>query len=369
MNLNKQKEKAPNYIYMLMIVWALLLIITYALTITTTDKKLNRNYDLQIEAANKSKEAMNAIKIRKEELGIELSKEDKYESGMLGPLHTQIQTTEGDPVAKRTSTNPNFAAVYIEMFRKAGLKAGDEIAIITSGSFPALNIQATIASQVYGLKTITMTGIGASSYGATDVNFTYFDIAQYLYQLGYYENNIDYVSFGGDNDDGFEFPSDVKTNIRTRIDASGVKLIEESDFEKNIQLRIKYIYEKCPNVKLLLNVGGSLVSMGSGYTNAVKYRGLVMPNYMGLNVSSTDSKHKGLMEIFLEKGLPIIQMLNISKIAYEYGLPQDPVGLVDAGMGDVYNEIKYHIAIPIIGITISCAMLGFCIIARRKYNM
>ena len=31
-----------------------------------------------------------------------------------------------------------------------------------------------------------MTGIGASSYGATDINFTYFDMANYLYELGIY---------------------------------------------------------------------------------------------------------------------------------------------------------------------------------------
>ena len=362
------KEKAPNYFYILLILWAALLLISYALAVTTTDSKLNRNYDLQIEASTKSKEAMNAIKLRKMELGIEFSKEDKYESGMLGPLHTQIQTTEGDPVAKRTSTNPNFAAVYIEMFRKAGLKKGDEIAIITSGSFPALNIQATIAAQVYGLKTVSMTGIGASSYGATDVNFTYFDMALYLYELGYYDNQIDYVSFGGGNDDGMEYPEDVKNEIRERINNSSVTLIEESDYKSNINLRLKYIYDKCPNVKLLLNVGGSLVSMGNGYTKAVKYRGLVMPNYMTVNMSSTDDNHKGLMEIFLEKGMPVIQMLNISRIAYEYGLAQDPVGLVDVGIGDVYKETKYHLVIPIIGISISVIMLGFCIVMRRKYN-
>lgn len=364
-----KKAKLPSYFDTLLILWALLLVITLALTITTTDTKKNRNYDIQYEAAAKSEEAMNAIKARKEYLGISLPNEDKYESGMLGPLHTQIQTTEGDQGAKRTSTNPNFAAVYIEMFRKAGLKKGDEIAIITSGSFPALNIQATIAAQVYELKFVSMSGIGASSYGATDVNFTYFDMSEYLYEQGYFSNKLDYVSFGGGFDDGSEFPVDVYNTIKARIDASGVKFINEADFKTNINLRLTYIYEKCPNVKLLLNVGGSIVSMGSGYTKAVNYRGLVMPTYMTNNSKSTDDSHKGLLEIFLERGLPIIQMLNISKIAYEYGLPQDPVGSVDVGMGSVYKEVKYHIAIPITGISVSLSMFVVYIVMRRKYNI
>ena len=366
---NIVKAKLPNYFDTLLILWALLLLITYALTVTATKTKPNRNYSLQIEASLKSKEAMEAIKNRKIELGIEFPKEDKYESGMLGPLHSQIQTTEGDQGAKRTSTNPNFAAVYIEMFRKAGLKKGDEIAIITSGSFPALNIQATIAAQVYELKFVSMSGIGASSYGATDVNFTYFDMSEYLYEQGYFENKLDYVSFGGGFDDGSEFSTDVVNTIKARIDASGVKFINEADFKTNINNRLKYIYEKCPNVKLLLNVGGSLVSMGNGYTNAVKYRGLVMPSYMTINKGSTDSNHKGLLEIFVERGMPIIQMLNISKIAYEYGLPQDPAGQVAVGNGSVYKEVKYNIAIPITGIGISIVILVFYIVMRRKYNI
>ena len=366
---NIVKAKLPNYFDTLLILWALLLLIIYALTVTTTDTKPNRNYSLQIEASLKSKEAMEAIKQRKIELGISLPKEDKYESGMLGPLHTQIQTTEGDQGAKRTSTNPNFAAVYIEMFRKAGLKKGDEIAIVTSGSFPALNIQATIAAQVYGLKFVSMSGIGASSYGATDVNFTYFDMSEYLYEKGFFENKLDFVSFGGGFDDGSEFSSDVVNTIKARIDASGVTLIKEADFKTNINNRLSYIYEKCPNVKLMLNVGGSLVSMGSGYTKAVNYRGLVMPSYMTVNTSSTDANHKGLMETFLERGIPIIQMLNISKIAYEYGLPQDPVGQVEVGNGSVYKEVKYNVAIPITGICISLAMLVLYIVMRRKYNI
>ena len=363
------KPKLPNYFDTLLILWALLLLITVALTVTTTDTKKNRNYDLQYEASAKSQDAMDAIKNRKIELGIILPKEDKYESGMLGPLHTQIQTTEGDQAAKRTSTNPNFAAVYIEMFRKAGLKKGDEIAIITSGSFPALNIQATIAAQVYGLKFVSMSGIGASSYGATDVNFTYFDMSEYLYEKGYFNNKLDYVSFGGGFDDGSEFSLDVYNTIKARIDESGVKFISEADFKTNINLRLTYIYEKCPNVKLLLNVGGSIVSMGSGYTKAVNYRGLVMPSYMTNSASATDDDHKGLLEIFLERGLPVIQMLNISKIAYEYGLPQDPVGRVNVGLGTVYKEVKYHLVVPIIGLGVSLSMLVVYIVMRRKYNI
>ena len=363
------KDKSPKYINILLAFWGALLIVIYMLTITTSTSTKDRYYEIMESASQKAELAFQKIKEKKQELGLSLSSEDKYQSGMLGPLHSKIQTTEGDPAAKRTSTNPNFAAIYIKMFKEANLKSGDEIAIVTSGSFPALNISATIAAQEYGLKFISMTGIGASSYGATDISFTYFDMANYLYELGIYENKLDYVSFGGAYDDGSEFPDDVREELMLRINSSAVKFISESDFKKNIQKRIEYIEEKCPNLKLFLNVGGTIVSMGNGYTNAVNYRGLVKPNYLTLNKSSTDLDHKGLLETYLEKGIPIIQMLNITKIAYEYGLPQDPAGIPAVGVGDVYFETKYYIAIPIMGIVISIVMLSFYFIVRKKYNL
>lgn len=364
---NKPKIQTPKYYNLILFIWALLLVIIVLLTYVAKTSDKNRNYDLQYEASELSLKAMELIKERKQELGSPIEEEDYYETGLLGPKRTKIQTTEGDTKAKRTSTNPNFAAVYIEMFQRAGLKENDEIAIITSGSFPALNISAVIASQVYGLKIVTMTGIGASSYGATDVNFNYFDMAEYLFKKEVFKKELDFVSFGGSNDVGGEFADEVKENILARINETDVFFINEEDFKTNVRKRLQYIYDKCPNVKLLLNVGGSLVSMGSGYTSAINFRGLVEPTYL-TNVSSSDSNHKGLLEIFLENDLPIIQMLNITKIAYEYGLPQDPSFYPKVGEGDVYKEASYNIVIPIIGLITSTGLLVFYFITRKKYG-
>ena len=341
------KNKQPNYYNIINIIWSFLLVIAIAFTLTTGKDELNHLYDLQLEASNKTLQAFNLIKERKEELSIdniiEFPEEDLYHSGLLGPKRSKIRTTEGEPQAKRTSTNPNFAAVYIEMFKEAGLKNGDEIAICTSSSFPALNIAAIIASDVYGLKYITMNSIGASSFGATDPSFTFFDMYEYLYEKHIFKNQLDYISFGGDKDTGYEFNEEIYQEIKSRIDKSNVNFIDEEDFEKNIKLRLKLIYDKCPNVKLFLNVGGSLVAMGNGYTKAVSYRGLVKPpSYLKVSFSNTKEDKKGLLELFLERGIPIIQMLNITKLSYEYGLPIDPIGIPSVGNGDVYYETKYN---------------------------
>ena len=179
--INKRRvKKEPLAITLLFFAWALLLIISVALTFVTATTDVNRYYDKQIEAANLARKAMDKVKERKLELNIPISQYDKYECGMIGEMLSSITTTSGILEAKLTSCNPDFAAVYIDMFREIGLKPGDQIAIIMSGSFPMLNISALCAAEVYGLETCTMASIGASCYGANYEEFTFFDMMEYL---------------------------------------------------------------------------------------------------------------------------------------------------------------------------------------------
>lgn len=367
----KTKLKPPKYLFLINLLWACLLLLTIIFTFTSTEKKKNRYYDLQIEAATKIEAAFKCIKEEKIKLGKDLSDVDKLETYLIGVnKKTKITTTEGDLSAKRTSVNPNFGAVYIDMFREASLKPGDEIAIMTSGSFPALNIAATISAEVYGLKVCNMTGIGASRFGATDPDFTYFDMTQLLVEKGFYENQIDYVSFGGGFDDGSEFNEEVRNAILERIEKSGVDFLCEPDYEKNIEDRIEKIYEKCPHLKLFLNVGGTIMAMGNGYTVATTYRGLVKPNYLSHTLSKTDPSIKGLLETFHEANLPVIQMLNITKIAYEYGMPKDPDVIPTIGEDcSAYYETRYNLVFPVLSLIISTGILGFYFFIRKKYYL
>ena len=63
--------------------------------------------------------------------------EDSRHTGLIGPEWSEITTTLGDPEAKRTTINPNFAALIAHLLQEAGVKKGDTIAIGSSASFPA----------------------------------------------------------------------------------------------------------------------------------------------------------------------------------------------------------------------------------------
>lgn len=365
--INKRRvKKEPLAITLLFFAWALLLIISVALTFVTATTDVNRYYDKQIEAANLARKAMDKVKERKLELNIPISQYDKYECGMIGEMLSSITTTSGILEAKLTSCNPDFAAVYIDMFREIGLKPGDQIAIIMSGSFPMLNISALCAAEVYGLETCTMASIGASCYGANYEEFTFFDMMEYLNKEQVLSKKIDYLSFGGANDDGLEFPEEIRNSILTRINNSNVKFLCQSNYQENISERTELIYDKCPNVKFLISVGGTIIGMGIDEAATITYRGLVKPNYLTTN-DLIDETKIGLLDTFLRKGVPVAQMLNIKGIAMDYGIPYNPDTIPVSGQSNAYYEVSYNLFIPIISLIVSIGLLIFYNIYRRKH--
>lgn len=270
-------KKAPAYNHIILIVWAAFLILAVVASFTTRTLTINRYYNEQIEASRLTEKAFEAIKQYKIDSGIGISQYDIYNCGMIGDRFSSITTTDGSYESKKTSCNPNFAAMFIDYFRLAGVHKGEQIAIVTSGSFPALNIAAMAAAQVFELEICVMASIGSSTYGANNPDFTYFDMIEYLYHEDIIKYRVDYVSIGGAGDVGNDMDEEVKAPIIERIKASGVKYIEESNFKTNVEQRTAYIYKKCPNIKLFINIGGSLVSMGQANEAYIYNTGFVNP--------------------------------------------------------------------------------------------
>lgn len=355
-----------TYVSFFFIAWALLMAVSVIIALRTTDKTLCRYYDEKIEASTLANEAFEAIYQYKIDNGIEISKDDINNTGLIGDRFSSITTTIGILEAKRTSTNPNFAAVIIDMLKEANVKKGDEVGVVFSSSFPALNIDVLAVIEVFELKACIMGSVGASSFGANNPNFTFYDMSEYLYEKGIFSSRINLVSLGGAYDIGDDFSNDEdKENIINRINAHGADYLYEENYVKNIEYRRKYFYEKVPNMKILINVGGNLVSMGKDECAFLNHNGLVMANYYGSKHNKNISK-KGLMEYYLEDGVNVIHMLNIKSLALKYGLPYDPMNKVEIGNGDVYYETKYDLTIPIIALILSVIALGSYYIYRKK---
>lgn len=355
-----------TYVNLFFIAWALLMVIAVAIALLTPEQKICRYYDEKIEAANLTNQAFEAIYQYKIEHGIEISKDDINNTGLIGDKYTSITTTLGILEAKRTSINPNFAAVILDMLKESGIKKGDEVGVIFSSSFPALNIAVLSVLEVFDLKPCIMGSIGASSYGANNPSLTFYDMSEYLYQIGIFKNRINLVSLGGASDIGSDFMDDNEKNeIISRIKSNKTDFLYESDYVQNLNFRKKYFYENVPNIKILINVGGNLVAMGRDECAFIDHNGLVKASYYGVNKHKNNDK-KGLMDYYLEEGINVIHMLNIKGLAVEYGLPYDPLNKVEIESGDVYFETSFDLTIPLIAIGLSIIFLCGYFVYRKK---
>ena len=247
-----KRKKMPLAIYLIYFIWSMFSVIAVILTLYMTSLAECRYYEEKLEASSITDLCFKRIKQYKIDNGIAFAREDINETGMLGRSFSYITTTTGVVESKRTSVNPNFAAVIIDMFKEAGIKKHDEVTLVFSGSFPALNIAVMAACDVFELKTCTMASIGSSSYGANDPDFTFFDMATLLYQEGLLKTKIDYISLGGSHDMGDDFWEGVSEPIIERIKNSNVEYISIRDYAENLKYRTREIDRKVPNMKLFV---------------------------------------------------------------------------------------------------------------------
>ena len=375
----KRKEE-NKYFLLLYYILAVFMILAVIITLNTTSLSTHRNYSIQLEASNKTLSTMELLKNREEEVSkdynygddiydsYELKKqcdEENLNTGMIGAAYTAITTTLGNLDSKRTSLDPNFAAVYINMFSKLNLKKGDEVVLNMSGSFPMLDISCIIAAETYGLKPFIMASIGASSYGATNPAFTIFDMLEYLYNQKVISSRIDIVSLGGSNDVGENFGEFNDYNDRNliiqRIKDSGITFLYEKNFDKNIEKRLQLINKKQKNVKLFVNIGGNSVGIGVNENAYYQSNGILYASKY--KKTSFSKKGEGLLEKFLSSGANAIQMLNLKYIASNYGFEYGFDKLPDVGIGDSYYEKSYNLTYSIIAIV---ATVAFLIYYRKK---
>ena len=267
--------------------------------------------------------------------GIAIEAGDINRTGLIGPEWTPLTTSQGILEAKRTSLDPNFAALLVRYFKEAGLEAGDHVAVGASGSFPGLLIATLCAATELGLQTDVIASYGASLHGATRPEMNVCRIIRILKEEGLVDHTLLAVSPGGDNDYGQSllFP-DSREAIAALAAEEGVEFIDYNDLEKSIQRRLELFGE---DVDCFVNVGGASANSGtSAYT-------LDFPNGLVLDPPRIPTTpDRGLMYEYAARGVPVINMLNVRGMAADNGLPYDPVPLPAPGEGGVYYETAYQ---------------------------
>lgn len=318
----------------------------------------DRYYQEKYEASLLMQTCLEEIKEEKIHRGIVIDpKYDINKTGIIGEEYNGITTTLGSLDSKRTSANPNFAAVMVELMKKAGFKAGDNLAVNFSSSFPALNIATLAASEILDLNLSIITSIGSSTWGGNNIDFTYLDMEEILYKKQLISNKTFAVSAGGQKDIGIDMDEIALKTIMGRMRNYGKEIIREEELEKNIALRLDLYYKDAQKIKGFINIGGNLVAFGDTLDSLDTKPGLIK------NKTFKRTKGAGLVQTFNLKGLPVIHILNVKDLANRYGLDIDPNYLPEVGKGQVYYSYKYN-HILIIGFIIF--ILVSLIIFRKR---
>lgn len=326
-----------------------LILASAAIKMTGTNVRHDR-YEEMIEAASRMEKCEEALKAERLRRGIPLDKEDYLEIGLLGCSSSSITTTVGVPEAKRTSMVPDMAAMCVRILDEAGLKKGDTIGACYSGSFPALNIALVCAADSMGIHIVYTAAIGASSYGANLPEFTSPEMLCFLYEQGLISTKPAAVTLGGDGDLGQNMigyllgGDDRELNaVIDRLEQKGLKPIQIESYEENVKWRMQLYGE----LDGFVNVGGNVAGTGRYNREYMQKQGILKDSGMRL------SENSGLLEQYLRKGIPAVQLLNLKRLCLEYHIAYDPVSLEKIGTSGVYYTKTY--AKPLILLTVFIA--------------
>lgn len=322
-------------------------------------------YKDKLEAAELSKLAADQLKNFRMENGVFVDVvNDPNQTALIGQEYTMITTDRGNIDAKLSSTNPNFAAVIVQLLKDAGLKEKDVVAVAFTGSFPGLNISVVAALEALKLKPVIITSVGASNYGANDPYFTWLDMEDLLYKSNIFHTKSVAASIGGGVDVGRGLSPEGRELIVDAIKRNEVEFIHENHLENSISRRME-IYEKNSDgkpIKAYINVGGGIASLGN------TINGKLIPPGLTEYLPMRNFPVRGVIVQMGQKEIPIIHLLNISKLTEEYGLPNSPVPLPDPGEGGIFVQEKYNVTVTAIATLFLVIVIVLVYFSERKHH-
>ena len=269
---------------------------------------------------------------------------DPTGSGILGTSASSTTTSSGSLEAKRTTANPNWAAVLVELLNEAGVERGDLIALGVSGSFPALNLAAFAAAEELDLEVVSIASAGASSWGANFPDYSWLKMEGVLVQAGILSQRSIAASLGGVQDRALGMSARGRAGLRAAIDESGVRFLETETREASIERRMETYDDVARGRRFAayVNAGGSLVSIGPKAVKRLYPPGLIRrPHPRGKEVDS-------VMMRFLRDGVPVLNLSKVVPLAERYGLPVEPTDLPRVGEGIVFEKREHSRALLVV---------------------
>lgn len=316
-------------------------ILVFALAERTAQPERQSYFNTKLKAAKQALLAEEVIREQSRSLGIVIDREnDPYATGLIGQERTPITSDRGVVTSKILATNPNFAAAFVDLLIKAGVGKNKVVACGMTGSLPGWNVAFYAACWAIGAKPLVITSVGSSDWGANLPNLTWLDMERILSERGIFPYRSAAASIGGGSDNGRGMSPEGRRLILEAVKRNGVELIQTSDLEASIAKRVEIFDRLAGNqgIAAYVNIGGGLASLGGSQNERLISAGL------SKHLAAKNFPVRGVINRMAERGLPVIHLLQVEKIAESYGLPSVVLPQApELGEGQLFFKDKYSI--------------------------
>ena len=323
---------------------ALLSLICFILAVSMKRIDVSPSYKDKVTSAKLMKNAMHALKDYRMEQSVFIDIEnDPNETGLVGGPFSLITTDEGDLDAKLTTLDPNFSAVIVDLMYQLNLQRNDTVAVLMTGSMPGANIAVLTACKALGLFPITISSLGASQWGANQVDFTWLDMEKILFDKGFISSTSIAASIGGRNDMGRLLSPQGRSIILENINRHNIPVIKKKRLAENINERMDYFkkYKSIDSYKAVINVGGGVASLGTSFNLKLLPPGVV--NRSSINTIGNPGGIEGVFSKFINSNVLGLHVLNIRPLIEQLKMPFAPIPLPEIGTGSLYAIERYNL--------------------------
>jgi len=308
-------------------------------TLTPVHAEAYRKKQDALRLMQKAEEAILAAK-KQRNVAIDL-KNDPDRTGVVGPQFTLITTDQGTQGAKALSAHPNFAAAVTQMMLQAGVGEGDLVAVGMTGSLPGMNLAVLSACKVIGAEPLIITSVGSSMFGATDPEMTWLDMEAVVAERKILPYRSMAASLGGGGDVGRGLSPAGRQLMLDAMRRHEVRAILAETLLEAVHQRVALYDEAAARlgkpIKLYVNVGGGLASLGGTQNSRL------IPAGLTLRLTARNYPNRGAINIYAERGLPILNLLEVEKLARQLEITDAAGEPVQAGAGLVFIMHRYNL--------------------------
>ena len=347
---------------------SLLSLVCFLIAINTRTIDVSGSYEQKVQAAELMKKGMEALKGSRMESGVFIDIEnDPNETGLVGSPFSLITTDEGDLDSKLTTLDPNLSAGIVDLMVQLNLSSKDTVALLMTGSMPGANIAVLTACKALGIHPISITSVGASQWGANQVDFTWLDMEKILFENDLIPAKSIAASIGGRNDMGRLLSPAGRNIITDNIQYHDLPIIRKDRLAENIEHRMDIFsgIKKISNYKAVINVGGGVASLGTSFNLRLLPPGVVIRSDIS-NIGRPGGI-EGVLSKFLNSNVPGLHILNIRPLTEQFKMPFAPIPIPEIGSGSLYADERYNIWVAAVCLlVVSGSVFSIGLHSKRK---